>query len=199
MIPAPLRARRSGSGRAAAAALLTLSAAAVFALGGCSGSGSSPDRASQVVHSLGAVPVPTAPTAVPTATADGVRPALLEIGAPLRVTLSGVRALVTALGPTQSVEYNGGTTVPTSTVGTFTVQVRVTSGSLAVRAADFSSRDEVGKPVSLRPVGTGSVVAKPGRPAELKISGTYGSGAAQVTWAHQGKVVAVWDFNVELD
>ncbi len=199
MIHRRIRVRRSGSGRAAAPALLTLSLAAVLTAAGCSGSASPPDKASEVVHSLGAVPVPTAPTAIPTATANGTRPALLEIGAPLRVTLPGVRALVTALGPTQSVEYDGGSTAPISTVGTFTIDLRVQTGSLAVTASDFSSRNETGEIVSLRPAGPTAVRAKAGQRTELKISGTYESGAAQVTWRHAGKVVAIWDFNIELD
>ena len=145
------------------------------------------------------MPVPTAPTAVPTATATVGKPALLEIGAPLRVSLPGVTADVVASGPVQSTEASGGASPPRETAGTFTIRVAPTSGSVTVRTADFSSLNEVGHPVRLTPVGPAGVTARAGRPASLALRGTYGSGAAQITWRHGGAVIAIWDFTIELD
>ena len=165
--------------------------AAVLAAGtsACSSGSAGPD--------LGRVPIPTG-SGQPTATAGPHHPALLDIGAPLRVDLGTAQAEVTASGPVQSVEFTG-TVRPTRTGGTFTVLVRPTRGAVTVRAADFSSRDDTGTPVRLHAMGAAAVRATPGHPAQLRLVGTYGSGAAQLSWRVGGRLVAIWDFNIELD
>lgn len=118
------------------------------------------------------------------------------MGAPVLARLGhGVRARLTVLGPQQ------GTTRPgaASTSGTFTVRVEPGAGALRVSAADFSSRNETGKAVPLRPAGQVSVTARRHHPTTLRFVGRYASGAAQVTYRHRGRLIAIWDFNIELD
>ena len=38
-----------------------------------------------------------------------------------------------------------------------------------------------------------------GGTASVAVRGTYHSGSAQVTWRHEGHVVALWTFTIELD
>ena len=118
------------------------------------------------------------------------------MGEPVRATLpGGVRATLTLLGPEQSTTRPGAE----STDGTFTITVQPSAGALRLSAGDFSSRNETGRPVALRRDGPASVRASSGRPASLKVVGRYSSGAAQVTYRHAGHLVAIWDFNIELD
>ncbi|MGW0473891.1 hypothetical protein [Streptomyces coeruleorubidus] len=84
-------------------------------------------------------------------------------------------------------------------VGTITVTVRDATGPLTLHAADFSSRDENGTAIRLAARGPAAVTARPGQVATLTLVGTYEAGAAELTWRHDGKAVAVWDFNIELD
>ncbi|WP_353649121.1 hypothetical protein ABLG96_20305 [Nakamurella sp. A5-74] len=149
-----------------------------------------------VARVYGSVPIPTAPSAQPIASASEGHPTILEMGAPVRVSLPGsVRAVVTALGPVELTPAPG----TPSTPGIITVDVVTEQGTLTVAAGDFSSRDETGRVVTLQPRSARSVTATPGHPARVVVRGTYDGGAAQVTWRHDGRVVAVWDFNIELD
>lgn len=119
------------------------------------------------------------------------------MGAPLRVRLGQTTAVVTATGPTQSTTYNRRPNA--ATVGTITVAVRPVAGRLSVAAADFSSRDQTGTAVRLQSVGAAHADASAAQPAQLRLSGRFSSGAAELTWRHGGRVVAVWDFTIELD
>ena len=199
----PTPPRRPGF-RAGAVRLLVPVAVLVAAAGATSACShpvaSTPDQdaaASKVVASLGAVPIPSVAPGVPTATADGRRPALLAMGAPVRVRLGRTTAVVTATGPTQSTTYNRRRNA--ATVGTITVALRPVAGRLSVSASDFSSRDQTGTVVRLRPVGATHAAASSAQPAQLRLSGRFNSGAAELTWRHGGRVVAVWDFTIELD
>lgn len=130
------------------------------------------------------------------ATSSPQRPAVTEMGAPVLASLrDGARARVTVLGPVQSTTRPGAS----STDGTFTVDVVSRHGRVRVGVADLSSRNQTGAVVRLRPDGASAVTATPGHPARLRVVGHYASGAAQVTLRHAGAVVAVWDFNIELD
>ena len=163
--------------------------------------------ASAVVSQFGAVPIPSARGgADPTPTASSGRPQLLAMGAPVNVRLAGVAAVATALGPVQLAP--AGTPASTSpasagpqrsTPAEMRLTVKATSGSLSVTAADLSSRDENGSAVVLTASGPDRVTAVPGRPATLIVRGIYDNGSAQLTWRHDGAVVAVWVFTIELD
>ncbi len=156
--------------------------------------------ASDVVASLGAVPIPPDPSDAATPRASIGHPQLLAMGAPVLVTLpDGTDATVTARGPIELTPYTGGPKDPTSTPGIVTLEVTVRSGSLGVAAGDLTSRDQTGKEVTLVPQGAPSVAATSGQSTQLHVEGTYGSGSAQVTWRHNGSVLVVWDFTIELD
>ncbi len=161
----------------------------------------SDDDASAVVSSLGAVPIPTAPAADPTPTASVGHPQLLAIGAPVNVTLpGGVTAVVTALGPDQLItDPPASGKPPQSTIGIISITAVVSRGSVTFHDADFSSRDETGEPISLTAHGPATVTATAGHPATMRIQGRFSSGAAQVTWTSGKAVLALWDFNIELD
>ncbi|HEX3613547.1 MAG TPA: hypothetical protein VHU88_17795 [Sporichthyaceae bacterium] len=174
-------------------------AAAVLLLAGC---GSSAASAPDTVAKLGAVPIPTAPSAAPPPQADEGHPQLLAMGAPVYVTLPGARGVIVATGP-----YFAAPPLPTSApaaqdnpvVGTFTLHLTAWSGSFRVALGDLNSRDEQGRTVALTAVGPDSVQVSPAAPAKLVLRAQYHSGSAQLTLRHDGKVLAVWDFSVELD
>ncbi len=157
--------------------------------------------ASAVISSLGAVPIPSAPETDPTPTATPAHPQLLAIGAPVIAHLpDGSALLITALGPDQlSTAPASGGKPPQSTIGLITINARVTHGSVTLSAAEFTSRDQTGKLITLTPRGPATVSATNGRTATLSIQGRFTSGAAQITWTHQKSVLALWDFNIELD
>lgn len=122
------------------------------------------------------------------------------MGAPVRVTLrNGTRAVVTALGPRELKPYTGGATLPTSTPGVITLDLRVTTGHLAVAAGDLTSRDKSGKNLPLKASGARSVTVAADSRGAMEVQGVYQSGSAQVTWRHAGHVLGVWVFTVELD
>jgi hypothetical protein len=52
--------------------------------------------------------------------------------------------------------------------------------------------------VELTPVGAASATASGTAPATLTVRGDFDAGAAQITWRHDGHVIAVWVFTVEL-
>ncbi|MDF3293629.1 MULTISPECIES: hypothetical protein [Streptomyces] len=203
-IAAPRRADlgRPGLRRALPLPRLALPACAVLALlAGCASHPSSTDGngdAASTVHRLGAVPIPSQPAGQATPTADEHHLQLVAMGAPIRAQLPGVTALVVASGPVEDLPSASGKVLDHAK-GTITVTVSQATGPLTVKAGDFSSRDEQGKDISLTPTGPTAVTAASGKSANLVLSGTYHSGAAQLTWRHDGKVVAIWDFNIELD
>ncbi|OJY38453.1 hypothetical protein [Pseudonocardia sp. 73-21] len=165
---------------------------------GCS-SGTAPQDAASVVARLGAVPVPTAPPVAPVERADAGHPQVLAIGEPLDATVVGGAARVTMLGPdiTPAASTSG---PPESGSAVFTVLVSAGSGSVAIAATDLSGRDDHGRDLVLAPVGPATVASAPGTaPATLRVAAEVHAGAAQITWRHAGKALALWTFNVELD
>ncbi len=202
---APRRADRGRPGlrRALPRLRLALPSCALLALlAGCASHPASTDGgngdAASTVRSLGAVPIPSQPAGQATPTADEHHLQLVAMGAPVRAQLPGGTALVVASGPVEDLPSTGGR-MPDQTKGTITVTVSQATAPLTLKADDFTSRDEQGKDVSLAPVGSPAVTASTGKSANLVLSGTYHSGAAQLTWRHDGRVVAIWDFNIELD
>lgn len=192
--------RRAGTRRPGARrghSLLSLLTASALALGtaACSTS-TADDSARDVVQSLGAVPIPTAPATEPTPTADQQHPQLLAIGAPVEAILPTGRATITALGP--EIDLPTGTTKPPEQVnGTITLRVVTESGSITVAATDLTSRDDSGNDIRLTPVGASGATGTPGTAVELKVAATFHTGAAQITLRHAGKIIALWTFNVE--
>ncbi|MCQ4043274.1 hypothetical protein ACFOSC_01120 [Streptantibioticus rubrisoli] len=120
------------------------------------------------------------------------------MGAPIRAQLPGATTVITATGPAEDLP-SAGSKVPDHTTGTISIALTQSTGPIAVAAGDFSSRDEQGRNVPRTPHGPDTVTAAPGKPAALTLVDTYHSGAAQLTWRHDGKAVAIWDFNIELD
>lgn len=160
--------------------------------------------ASDVVRSLGAVPIPSAGPAESTPSATPGDPALLAIGGPVQVTLAdGSQGLVTALGPEQVATAppsgTSATGYPKSTRAVITLRVAMTTGAASIRTSDLSSRNESGAAIHLTPVGPATAHAGPTGAVTLRVAATFSSGAAQVTWRHNGAVIAVWTFNIELD
>ncbi|MGP9023139.1 hypothetical protein ACT1U9_32630 [Streptomyces sp. BR1] len=199
---APRRAglRRPGAWRThpkTALAALACTALALTACGGHSASTATDDAAS-TVKSLGAVPIPSPPTAQATPTATDKHLQLLAMGYSVNAQLPGASAVVTAGGPTEEpIATPGG--VPDHATGTITITVREATGALTLHAADFTSRDENGTAIALSTRGPATITARAGQTATLTLTGTYKAGAAALTWRHDGKTVAVWDFNIELD
>ena len=181
---------------------LVLAVVGVLAVAGCTSGASAgstgPTDASGVVKQLGQVPIPTAPATDPTPTASPGHPQLLAMGAPVHVTLAAATATVNALGP-DVVLPKAGVAPSQTTTGTITFTATVASCTLTLRAADFTSRDETGQPVQLTASGPATATATAGQTATLRLTGTFRAGAAQVTWRAGGSVLALWDFNVELD
>lgn len=184
------------------AAALTLVATA-----GCTAAASTPSPApapapSDVVASLGAVPIPSAPRLDPVPTASAGHAQVLAMGAPVRAVLGGgAAATVTATGPVQATDGSptGSAGPPGSTRATITLSVAAVRGTFRLAAADLSCRDDTGKVIRLRPVDRPVVPVSAGRTAVVRVSGVFGSGAAQVTWRHAGRPIALWVFTVELD
>ncbi len=154
---------------------------------------------SQVVASLGAVPIPPTGSTLPTPTAVVGHPAVLAMGEPVLLHLPGTEALVTALGPDQVLSGPQRGQDPT-TPAVITLRVTVRGGRpLAIGTDELSSRDETGEAIALKPASADRSTAKAGGTASVAVRGTYHSGSAQVTWRHDGHVLALWTFTIELD
>jgi hypothetical protein len=178
---------------------IALTCAVLVLAAGCTGKTSAgDDDAAKTIRSLGAVPIPSRPAAHATPVASEHHLQLVAMGEPVRAELPPANAVVVASGPLQDPITIPGK-VPDHALSTITVTVSGSTGDLTIKDTDFSSRDEEGKAIRLKARGPASVTASPGHPATLTLAGTYESGAAQLTWRHDGKVVALWDFNIELD
>lgn len=188
---------RSGA-RRRATGLLLVTFAAVGA-SACSSTTPAEPTSAQVVSSLGAVPVPMAPAAEPVVVASAGHGQLVAMGAPVDLRLpDGSKAMVTATGPRQS------STAPqvdprATIIGTISLQVQATKGTVTVSAADLTSRDDTGQLIALRTVGLATVTVRAGTTATITVDGRFRSGAAQLTLSNQGHRLALWDFSIELD
>jgi len=191
---------------------LVLAAALATSLAACSApaspspseSPSAEDSAQAVVQSLGAVPIPSAPSVEPTASANASHGAVLAIGAPVSATLpGGATVILTALGPDTApvpVPTSHPTAAPDIPIeGTITLRVKAVAGSATLGAEELTSRDQRGRTVALTPVGASTVTVAAGSQAELVVRGTFHDGAAQVTLRHAGHTLALWTFNIEND
>lgn len=158
-------------------------------------------EASAVVSRLGAVPIPPSRAPEPTPKAAAGHPALSAAGGLIEVSLGAEgRALVTILGPEQVHNAPVDKAGPKrSTQAYLTLQMKQLKGRATVRADELTSRDETGHFVGLRSVGPAKVSTRSGKISTVKVEGTFDTGAAQVTWRHHGRVLAIWTFTVELD
>lgn len=176
-------------------ALIALAAAGMVALAGCA---STPTKdADSVVDRLGAVPIPTAlatPTPVP---ATPGHPQIAAIGTTFHTTLPGTGSgTVTALGP--QIDLPPGTRFPIEQIrATITIRIVTATGSLSLSASDFTVRDDQGMDIPLVPGRPATVTSDPTRPADLILSGTFHTSAAQITWRSHDAVVAIWTFAIE--
>ena len=187
-------------------AATTVCVVAASLLAGCT---STPDPASgstadDVTASLGAVPIPTAPPLDPVPTATLGTPQLLAMGAQTIVILeAGTDGEATATGPRQT-DALATPSDPTarSTDATITLSVKASHGSIVLDPADLVCRNETGAQITLTPATgtpTGPVTLSAGSTATIDVVGHFESGAAQLTWRPEGRPIAIWDFNIELD
>ena len=164
---------------------------------GCSAVGPEPahpaDAASTITR-LGAVPIPTASGPPGPMPATLGHPQLLPIGGAVLAQLPEGTATVTALGP--DVDLPPGARLPVEDAeATITVRAQDAVGSVVPRPEEFTARDDHGRDVALTgvpgPAGPGT--------STLRLTGHFDAGSAQVTWRHDGSVVGVWAFVIELD
>ena len=175
----------------------------VLLLGTLCGCSAAP-TAQSVTASLGAVPIPTAPAVDPMPTATIGKPQLLAMGASTLVILDpATRGIATATGPDQRITQpaaSGTASLPGATTSaTITLAVKSASGSISLAVSDLVCRNQTGAVIPLTAVGPSSATATAGDTAQLVVSGTFTSGAAQVTWQPAGHPLALWDFTIELD
>lgn len=155
------------------------------------------DAASTVAR-LGAVPIPTAigsPGALP---ASPGHPQLLPIGGAVLARLPEGSATVTVLGPDVNLPPDDQRPIEDADA-TITVRAEDTVGNVVPLPGEFTVRDDHGRDIALRAVpGTGHDAAGP-RTAILTLTGHFYAGSAQITWRHDGSVIGVWAFVIELD
>ena len=134
--------------------------------------------------------------------ASPAHPWLAIEGDTVRVILPGSQLLATAVGP--AVPEDGKFPVPATTACTFTITLTGVSGTVPLRAAAFTIRDEQGQlhhPQRRRPGRQASaVVASAGQTVTLTIKAVLPTGSGELQWAPQGATPVVsWDFDVEID
>jgi hypothetical protein len=134
-------------------------------------------------------------------TATPVKPWLATEGDTVRVVLPGGQLRVTAVGP--AVPEEGQFPVPATTPCTFTITLVGGSGTVPLRAAAFTIRDEQGQlhhPRVTGPGGRPAPAVAPGDTVTLTVKAVLPTGNGQLQWAPQGgKPVVSWDFDVEID
>lgn len=184
------------------ALLLTAAAGCTATAAGPSGSASPTDSdPSSVVAESGRVPVATPPPEArtpPVATERKLQ--LVAMGEVVRARLADADLLVTALGPSYTApSVTVGHRPAGRVVGYVDVTATARSGSVGLAAGQFSSRDQRGGQVPLRPRGAAAATVTPGHPARFRLDAVFADGAAQITWRYRGRPLVVWDFTVELD
>jgi hypothetical protein len=155
---------------------------------------------SEVIGSLGAVPLPPSQPAVPLPLpASPGHPQLLAMGAPVTATLpDGATALITTTGPVVRLPP-GGARPDAPVTGTLTITAAPSTGTVHLAVADLESRDETGDPITLTPQGPADLTATPTTPATLHLTATFTPGGAQLTWHPTTHPLATWTFTIETD
>jgi hypothetical protein len=181
--------------------LLCLMCPVVVLVTGCAADRHAPVRtggdAASTVTRLGAVPIPTAAGSPGPLPASPGHPQLLPIGGAILARLPDGTVTVTALGP--DINLPPDTQLPVEDAdATITVRAQDTVGNVVPRPAEFTARDDHGRDVPLAGVtATGQVVGPD--TATLRLTGHFHAGSAQITWRHDGSVIGMWDFVIELD
>ena len=124
-------------------------------------------------------------------------------GDTVAVRLASGRVSATAVGP--AVPQEGRFPVPATSPCTFTVSFAAASGSVPLRASDFSVLDELGRvhrDLRARVLGGGALPSSlaPGRALSITLYAVLPTGNGRLRWAPQGpKPIVSWDFAVEID
>jgi hypothetical protein len=133
--------------------------------------------------------------------ASAAHAALAIQGDAVSVALADGRTLATAVGP--EVPEEGRFPVPATSPCTFVVTFAHVSGAVPLSPGAFTLVDEFGhvhRPrVTAMDGGPLPARATPGRPLSIRLYGVMPTGDGSVTWAPEGRLVAAWDFSVEID
>jgi hypothetical protein len=92
------------------------------------------------------------------------------MGAPVNLVLPTATAMVTATGPAEDLP-TAFTTPPDHTTGTIMIHLADITGTLTIKAGDFTSPDETGHDIALRPATENNITATTGHPSALAIVG----------------------------
>ena len=135
-------------------------------------------------------------------TATSAHPALSIQGETVAVDLPGGHVLATVAGP--EVPEEGHFPVPATTPCTFILTLASASGTVPLRAADFTFVDDHGgihhPQVSALHGGVVPTSAPPGRTVSLKLYDVLPTGDGGLEWAPGGGRPPVgWDYTVEID
>jgi hypothetical protein len=152
---------------------------------------------SSVIARLGAVPIPTAAGTPAPLPASAAHPQLLPIGDALLARLPEGSLTITALGP--DVDLPADTHLPIEDAdATITIRAQDTIGTIITRPEEFTARDDHGRDIPLTDVTATGRNTWPGA-TTLPLTGHFHAGSAQITWRHDGSVIGVWAFVIELD
>jgi hypothetical protein len=154
--------------------------------------------AAGTVARLGAVPIPTATGPPGPLPASPGHPQLLPIGGAVLARFPEGTATVTVLGP--DVDWPPGDRRPIEDAdATITVRAQDTVGNIVPLPEEFTVRDDHGRDIALTAVPGAGHDAGGSSTAILALTGHFRAGSAQITWRHDGSVVGVWAFVIELD
>jgi hypothetical protein len=130
------------------------------------------------------------------------QPVLTIQGDALSISLSGARLLVTAVGP--SVPEIGRTPVPATSPVTFIVTFTQVTAPVSLRRSAWVLVDEnhqIHHPrVTAIHGGPPPTQIRPGQTVSIKLHSVLPTGDGGLEWRPDGqRVIAGWDFNVEID
>jgi hypothetical protein len=133
--------------------------------------------------------------------ASAAHPQLAIQGDTVSVDLARGRVLATTVGP--EVPEDGEFPVPKTSPCSFTVTFRSAWGAVPLKAGAITILDELGHvhhpAVAAADGGPLPARVRPGQTVTLKVSGILPTGGGRLRWAPQGKTIASWDFDVEID
>ena len=188
---------RLGLVAVAAVALAIVAGVLGVALTRGSGKASAAQRYGQLPSWLPKAKVPTGRVV----RASAAHPQLAIEGDTVAIVLARGRVQATTVGP--EVPEDGQFPVPKTSPCSFTVTFRAASGAVPLQARAFTILDELGHVHHPKVVTAGGgplpVRVRPGQTLTLKVSGILPTGGGRLRWAPQGRTIASWDFDVEID